>query len=142
MITMTLNNHHRLVALIVTLLFGFSGLLYAAQVVQSHSDPVNCSAAGVGLSLSAYRSDGATPIGSGTVTVGESIVYRAQLSHLGTPNCNYEGGQLTITRPDNVLINASNSGVSLITTSTPFISAPVTYVVRAVDVGPDNDLDA
>ena len=122
-------------------LLGFGGLM-TTPVVQSHSDPLNCSATAVGMSVSVYRADGITPVGSSSVTTGETIVYRATLSHLGTPNCNYEGGILTITKPDGVVVNVTGSAIPLVTLSAPFVSLPVNYVVQLADVGNDNDLDA
>lgn len=114
----------QLLSLVVIGLLGLGGLM-TTPVVQSHSDPLNCSATAVGMSVSVYRADGVTPVGSSSVTTGETIVYRATLSHLGTPNCNYEGGTLTITKPDGTVANVTGSAIPLVTASTPFVSQPV-----------------
>jgi hypothetical protein len=118
------------------------GSFFANHIVQSHSDPSNCSAAGIGMSLTVYRADGITPIGSSTVTAGESVVYRATLNHLGASYCNYEGGTLNITKPNGVVSNVTGTGIPLITSGNPLVSMPVAYVVTVADVGSDNDLDA
>lgn len=130
-----------MLGLAIIAFLGFGGLV-ATQVAQSHSDPANCSATGIGMSLSVYRADGTTPIGSSTVTTGETIVYKATLSNLGTPNCSYEGGTVTIIKPDGVVVNVTGSGVPLVVFGSPFVSNSVNYVVTTADIGSDNDLDA
>ena len=108
----------------------------------AHQDPSGCTASGVGLSLEAFRADGVTPIGAGTVASGETIKYKATLSHLGGSNCNYELGTLTITAPDGAVTDVTGGGIPLITSVSSFTSVPVSYVVSYAHSGGDGILDA
>lgn len=110
--------------------------------VRADQDPVGCSATGVGLSLTVYRSDGITPVGGGDALPGETLKYASTLSHLGPPNCNYEQGTLTIMTPDGVVTDVTGGGIPLIQFGLPFTSPQVSYVVSNGDVGGDGDLDA
>src|SRR5262245_1729888 len=66
-------------------------------------DPVSCEDTGGSISLAAFRSDGVTNIGIGTVTDGELIKYKATLGPGPAGTCAYEGGTWTITTPDGVV---------------------------------------
>jgi hypothetical protein len=66
-------------------------------------DPGGCTDNGGGISLAAFRSDGTTNIGGGTVIDGESIKYKATLFAAPPPNCAFEGGTWTLTTPDGVV---------------------------------------
>lgn len=117
--------------------------LVSFRFASAHTDPVGCSATGVGLSLSVFRNDGTTPIGAGTVTVGETIKYQATLSYLGLPNCNYQGGTLNIKTPNNVVTDVTpGGGIPLISSGSPFTSSQVSYVVSAADANPSFKLNA
>ncbi|MDP3741058.1 MAG: hypothetical protein Q8R08_01905, partial [bacterium] len=130
-------------AIAVVSIIALAGLLFFVQQSEAHQDPVACFSTGVGLSLSVYRADGTTPVGAGSVAVGETLKYQATLSHLGGTNCNYEGGTLTLTTPNGTVNNVTpGGGIPLVTTGSPFVSALVTYVVASPDIGGDNDIDA
>jgi hypothetical protein len=84
-------------------------LLVSASTVFAHTDPAGANATGVGLSITVYRSNGTTPVfsGSGDVTECETIVYETTLSYVINPNPNltnaaFFGGSLSITTPDGV----------------------------------------
>lgn len=97
-------------------------------------DPAGCFSNGVTLSITAYRADGITPIGGGSVESAETILYGATLSHAGGSNCNFEGGILTITTPDGVAhIVASGAGIPLVSSGSPFIAPQQAYVVSETD---------
>jgi hypothetical protein len=75
------------------------GLTLFTLTAIANSDPPGCTATGVGLSMTVFRSDGTTSAatsGDETVESGETINYQATLSYLGGANCNFEGGTLTI----------------------------------------------
>src|SRR3989344_53280 len=113
------------------------GILFFAFSVNAHTDPGGCFSNGVGLSTSVYRADGTTPVATsgGTVQSGETIQYEATLSHLGGSNCNFEGGTLTITTPDNVAhVVASGAGIPLVTSVSPFVAPQQSYVVSEGDL--------
>jgi hypothetical protein len=114
----------------------------SATPAQAHTDPATCDSTGVSLSLTVLRADGTTPVGGGMVAVGETIKYRATLSHSGGTNCNYQGGDLDIITPDGVNHDVDGGTIPLVSTSSPFVGTIVTYVVSAADIGGDNDLDA
>jgi hypothetical protein len=77
--------------------------LLAAPVVWAHTDPAGSTQTGVSLSITAFRSDGVTPVLPGTVNgCGETIIYRSTLAWAGPPNAAIQGGTLTITTPDGV----------------------------------------
>jgi hypothetical protein len=66
----------------------------------AHQDPATCSGSGVSISVSAFRSDGLTPItGSDNVSAGELIKYKATLGYPGGNKCAFEGGTWTFTDP-------------------------------------------
>ncbi|MCR4369007.1 MAG: hypothetical protein NUV67_03830 [archaeon] len=110
-------------------------LLSMAAPGFAHTDPLDCVANGVSLSLTAFRSDGVTPIGAGTVQSAEPIKYRAILSHAGAPNCNYDGGTLTITTPDGGISDVTPiGGIPLVESGSPFLSDMVDYLVSEADV--------
>ncbi len=77
---------------------------FAASLQKTHADvdPSGCTDNGGGVSLAAFRADGTTNIGSGTVSDGEAINYKATLSALAAPNCAFQGGTWTLTTPDGV----------------------------------------
>src|SRR6185369_15459644 len=78
------------------------GLLFTALPAGADVDPAACTDNGGGISVAAFRADGVTNIGVGTVTDGEAIKYQATLSALGGTNCAFEGGTWTLTTPDGV----------------------------------------
>ncbi|MDD5356699.1 MAG: hypothetical protein PHS53_00920 [Candidatus Pacebacteria bacterium] len=78
---------------------------FAGTPARADVDPAGCTDNGGGVSVAAFRADGTTNIGSGTVTDGEAIKYKATLSALPTPNCAFEGGTWTLTTPDGVSHN-------------------------------------
>lgn len=121
------------------------GYLFSVMFADAHADPGPCTANGVGLSLTVFRSDGTTPVGGGSIAPGETVKYEATLSHLGGTNCNYEGGTLSITTPDavaHVVASPATPVVPLVSTSSPFVSSQVSYVANSADVGGDGDLDS
>lgn len=120
-----------------------AGALFATFSAKAHDDPTGCTSTGVGISLTVYRADGTTPVGSGTIQSGETVNYETTLSHLGGSNCNFEGGTLTITTPDGVVHDVTPvGGIPLVSSGDPFVSAQVPYVAAEADVGGDNDFDA
>jgi len=79
--------------------------------IWAHTDPAGSTQTGVNLSITAFRSNGTTPVLPGTVNgCGETIIYRATLSWAGTPNAAIQGGSLTITTPDSVAHNVTPVG--------------------------------
>ena len=127
-----------LLAVVSAVLIG----LFMLSDAQAHTDPLSCDSTGVTLSLTVLRADGTTPVGGGSVAAGETIKYRATLSHSGGSNCNYQDGDLDIITPDGANHDVDGGAIPLISTSTPFTGTLVTYVVQAGDVGGDGDLDA
>jgi uncharacterized repeat protein (TIGR01451 family) len=73
-------------------------ILTQANIAEAHQDPAGCNSTGVSISLGVFRADATTPVGSGTLSDGETIVYRTRLA-APTGSCSYEGGHLTITPP-------------------------------------------
>ncbi len=67
--------------------------------VWAHTDPPGSNATGTGISLTALRSDGVTPVLPGSVTIGETIQLRASLSWAGGSNAAFERGTWTIVTP-------------------------------------------
>jgi hypothetical protein len=124
-------------AAVIIFVFG-----YMAQTTSAHTDPVSCDSTGVSLSLTVLRADGTTPVGGGSVSAGETIKYRATLSHAGGSNCNYEGGDLDIITPDGVNHDVDGGTIPLVSSGSPFVGTLATYVVSSADVGGDADLDA
>ncbi len=122
--------------------FVAAGFLGFASSANAHQDPTGCTENGIGISLGVFRSDGTTAIGGGdTIAPGELIKYRATLTALGLPNCNFSGGTLSITTPDGTT-DVSGGVIPLISVGSPFISAFVGYTVDPADIGGDNDIDA
>lgn len=116
---------------VATLLFGVLLVASAGQAL-AHSDPANCSATGVALFFSVFESDGVTPATS--AAPGDTLIYQATLGHAGDPQCNYEGGFLTITTPDGVVTNVAPGGVPLVSEGAPFVSDSVEYDVECAGV--------
>src|SRR5438477_1178540 len=78
-------------------------MLLAPSAVWAHTDPPGATQTGVNLSITAFRSDGVTPVLPGSVSqCGETIIYRGTLSWAGGANAAIQGGTLTITTPDAV----------------------------------------
>ncbi len=124
-----------------------AGFLFIATPALADIDPIGCTDNGGGISIAAFRSDGTTNIGSGTVTDGEVIRYRATISALGSPNCAFEDGTWTLTTPDGTVHpitpvggvpRIGGAGVASVT------SDPVTYTVDHTDeiVGAFRHIDA
>lgn len=120
--------------------FFVAGLSLAAlvfgmfSVANAHTNPGGCDATGVSLSLTVLRADGTTPVGAGTVVPGETIKYRATLSHAGGSNCNYDVGDLDIVTPNGTNNDVDGGVIPLISSGVPFVSALATYVVSSGDV--------
>jgi hypothetical protein len=77
--------------------------LLAPAAVWAHTDPPGATQTGVSVSLTAFRSDGTTPVLPGSVSqCGETIIYRGTLSWAGGANAAIQGGTLTLTTPDAV----------------------------------------
>ena len=72
----------------------------------AHQDPPGCNGVGVGIAIFPFRADGVTPIGSGSVTNCETLVFKAQVKYqpstTSVPTCAFEGGTLSLTTPDGV----------------------------------------
>ena len=136
------NNLKKKLAIVLTSTTLSAGLLLVAPSVLAHTDPIGCDSTGVSLSLTVLRADGVTSVGGGTVQVGETIKYRATLSHGGGSNCNYEGGDLDINTPDGANHDVDGGAIPLVSSGSPFVGTLVTYVVGASDIGGDNDIDA
>ncbi len=74
--------------------------LLIATPVFADIDPLGCSSTGGAIGITAYRFDGTTPIGGGTVTDGESIKYKATLFAIADPTfCAFQGGTWTLVTP-------------------------------------------
>src|SRR3989442_1512252 len=87
---------------LVSILLAASG-----QRAWAHQDPPvsatlpqGCFGAGAGISIFVFRADGVTPVGAGTVTDCETVVYKATLNYQGGGTCAFEGGTWTLTTPD------------------------------------------
>src|SRR5947208_1477478 len=76
-------------------------ILGIAPLARAHQDPPACSTTGVTLELTVFRADGTTPVGNGTVSPCETLVYQALLSD-PAGDCAFEGGDLFITTADGV----------------------------------------
>jgi len=86
-------------------------MLLAPAAVWAHTDPPGATQTGVNLSITAFRSDGVTPVLPGSVSqCGETIIYRGTLSWAGGANAAIQGGTLTITTPDAVPHNVTPVG--------------------------------
>ena len=83
--------------------FSFLAVIAATAAVTAHTDPPGSTATGSNISLTAFRSDGITPVLPGTVSqCSETIIYRGTLAWAGGSNAAIQGGTLTITTPDGV----------------------------------------
>jgi hypothetical protein len=78
-----------------------------APPTRAHSDPADSSGTGVNIQISAYRADGVTPVltsdmgfGEGVVSECETILFQATLTWAGGRNAAFEGGDWTLTTPD------------------------------------------
>src|SRR5437867_1744194 len=137
-------------------------LVGGARAAWAHQDPPGCNGVGVGIVIfSPFRADGVTPVGSGSVTNCETLVFKAQQvkyqpSTTSVPTCALEGGNLILTTPDGIdhtittsipclggttndPNSASNGGRGLClgaSTSFPDIltETGVTYTVRNQDI--------
>jgi len=77
-------------------------LVGGAQAAWAHQDPTACSGVGVGITILPFRADGTTPLGSGTVSNCEALVFKTFVSYQGGGTCAFESGTFTLTTPDNV----------------------------------------
>jgi len=85
--------------------------LLVPAAIWAHTDPPGSTQTGVSLTLTAFRSDGVTPVLPGSVSqCGETIIYRGTLAWAGTPTAAIQGGTLTITTPDLVMHNVTPVG--------------------------------
>ena len=88
-------------------LIGVLGVLVGPPA-WAHQDPPGCNGVGVGIAIfSPFRADGVTPVGSGSVTNCETLVFKAQQvkyqpSTTSVPTCALEGGNLILTTPDGI----------------------------------------
>lgn len=110
------------------------GLVVGMGAAHAHQNPNNCDSTGVNLSITVLRADGVTPVGAGTVVAGETIKYRATLSHAGGSNCNYDGGDLDIITPNGANNDVDGGAIPLVASGTPFVGALATYVVNSANV--------
>src|SRR3989344_677719 len=110
------------------------------NIANAHSDPGGCSSTGPALLLGVFTVDGTTPVFS--ASPGDTIYYKATLTHVGPPQCNYGGGDLDITLPNSTSVDVDGGLVPLVSFGVPFNSALAPYVVNSADVGIDGDLDA
>ena len=113
--------------LAISLLGTVMSLGLMASFASADVDPAGCTANGINISITTLRADGITPVGAGTVQSGETINFQTTLQFAGAPNCNFEGGTVTITTPDTVVHNVGSPG--LVSSGSPFISSLATYVV-------------
>jgi hypothetical protein len=101
----------------------FAPILVAAVLLappaQAHSDPADSSGTGVNIQISAYRADGVTPVltsdvgfGEGVVGECETILFQAALSWAGGSNAAFEGGDWTLTTPDEEVHRMDGAGDS------------------------------
>ncbi len=81
-------------------------ILGIAPLARAHQDPPACSTVGVTLELTVFRADGTTPVGNGTISPCETLVYQATLSD-PAGDCAFEGGDLFITTADGVKHNVN-----------------------------------
>ncbi len=133
-------------------------LVCGARAAWAHQDPPGCNGVGVGIAIfSPFRADGVTPVGSGSVTHCETLVFKAQQvkyqpSTTSVPTCALEGGNLILTTPDGIdhttnvpcvggttndPNSASNGGRGQCLgapTSFPDPETGVTYTVRDQDI--------
>jgi hypothetical protein len=109
--------------------------LYVSPVL-AHQDPPGATQSGVSLSLSAFRSDGTTPVLPGTVNgCGETIIYRGTLSWAGGANAAIQGGTLSITTPDGVPHDATPvGGIPCLGGTDGVICTPGVTSVSTIDV--------
>lgn len=121
------------VSIYLLLFFSIAPALASAAYTE---DPSGCYINAVTLGITAFRDDGVTPIGGGTVVAGETIKYQAFLSTSGYPSCYYEGGTVHIHLPDGTQTDVTPiGGIPRITTSnSPFPSLQATYVVDMADL--------
>jgi hypothetical protein len=90
---------------------GTLALLLPAVTLLAHQDPPGATGTGVNLSLTAFRSDGVTPVFPGTVDgCGETIIYRGTLSWAGGSNAAIQGGTLNIMTPDGMPHDVTPAG--------------------------------
>ena len=100
------NSHRSLRFLALPLL-----TLLAPAAMWAHTDPASSTQSGASLSLTAFRSDGTTPVLPGSVSqCGETIIYRGTLSWAGGANAAIQGGTLSITTPDLVVHDVTPVG--------------------------------
>lgn len=107
-------------------------LVVFAAPAKADQDPAGCTANGINISITTFRADGTTPVGTGTVQSGETIKFQTTLAYAGFPNCNFSGGSVTITTPDTVVHPVGNPG--LVSSGNPFLSTLATYVVSEDEV--------
>src|SRR5206468_6587605 len=77
-------------------------LVGGAQAAWAHQDPAACSGVGVGITILPFRADGTTPLGAGSVSNCEALVFKTFVSYQGGGTCAFESGTFTLTTPDNV----------------------------------------
>ncbi|MBI4201562.1 MAG: hypothetical protein HY532_00405 [Chloroflexi bacterium] len=118
---------------LAVLTLSVTAAMIAMQVLPAfaHKDPSGCDSTGVAISMTVLRADGTTPVatsGDGTVQSAEDVNYRTTVSHAGGSNCNFEGGDVTITTPDGV-VHTVATGVPLVDAGSPFTTALAPYTV-------------
>lgn len=127
-------------AFVLTLL-----IIGQAAAAFAHEEPPGCTGTGVSITLTIYRADGTTPVGSGRIEDDETIVYKTKLG-LPADACAFEGGSISITPPGSAgEIDVTPSG------GVPCIgpgvgcqagveSLPLSYVVSHADETPAGSL--
>ncbi|HEY3171178.1 MAG TPA: hypothetical protein VGK86_01240 [Thermoanaerobaculia bacterium] len=110
--------------------------LLVPAAIWAHTDPPGSTQTGVSLNLTAFRSDGVTPVLPGTVNgCGETIIYRGSISWAGAPNAAIQGGTLTITTPDSVVHPATPlGGIPCLGGTDGVICTPGVLSVNSMDV--------
>lgn len=122
-------------------LAGTAGL----QSAFADANPVGCQpASDVGIAVFCVQNGVTNSVTGQTLVVGETVLYQARLFQNDNGNCGFEGGQIDITLPNNVTVNATlgetiplicgSSGCNPAGIST-FFSQFVPYTVSAADVG-------
>src|SRR5258705_2614839 len=83
--------------------------LLGAHAAWAHTDPAGRTDTGIGSSMRAFRADGVTPVGDGTVTRCEMIFYQATLNPQAGAVA-FEGGTWSIRTPDAVVHDVTPVG--------------------------------
>lgn len=125
----------------IVLVIGSFGLSQAAWA--SESCPAGAVAPGVRISVTAHRADGSTPIGSGSVVPGETIVLRTCIYHVAfdpqslDPLSAVEQGSLTISFNGSTTDVTPESGIPVVGSSCDGVmsvpSRNLAYMITGAD---------